>query len=570
MIHTGVAHRPDKTPASHTDLDVRQRSGDPPSGAHETTTTVVGLSHNIPKVLPPLLSFVAGLRVRNTGRTSVHVPAQHTLFWAARSSAAQHAVYVNLDGQFLLHAQVPDARLCARRSTTIFFPLHSGAEGQHRLQVFLASAAGAQADANRRILFDVVYRVTSKRTTLALSARLRTWAFMLRRAQLPRLADRFRCCRARAAFLLASRPDRRREHLRRLKDENRRLAFLEKQTRTLRVASRPCYITLDSTVACNLRCPRCYREDAEAAKVLPTRPDMRDDVMDDIIRSLLPTAITLSPSGLGEPLMSPHLDKLLETCATYGVLMSLTTNGVLLNKKGLLDRLIPVLHWLEISFDSVNPQLFERLRAGARFEQVLGNARAVGRIRSFLSRAMFHFGFSMTLYNDNLREIPGMIRLVSDCGGDFLKTDIGVIFNRTNLRHSVLRSPRAYNDVYAPAQQCAKEFGVRLFMRPPFVEDDRSEARRYGVCDFLYTHASIATDGSYRPCYSSILPSRRSVARPDVLGLWNSADMRRLRRDHDMERAPVSCKTCYMTLTGRDSLAGGQARFIRGDAACVE
>jgi MoaA/NifB/PqqE/SkfB family radical SAM enzyme len=221
---------------------------------------------------------------------------------------------------------------------------------------------------------------------------------------------------------------------------------------------------------------------------------------------LLPTAITFSPSGWGEPLLSPHLDRLLEACAEHGVFMSFTTNGVLLNKRGLLDKLIPVLHWLEISVDSVRAELFEKLRTGARFDQVMRNARHVGRLRASLPQPAFNYGFSMTLFRENLTELPAMLRLVADCGGNFLKTDIGVIFSRTNVHHSALGDPAVYNDTYDEAQRLASELGLRLFMRPPFTDRGPGEASRYGVCDSLYTHANISTDGSYKPCYSSILP----------------------------------------------------------------
>ena len=88
-------------------------------------------------------------------------------------------------------------------------------------------------------------------------------------------------------------------------------------------------------------------------------------------------------------------------------------------------------------------------------------------------------------------------------------------------------------------------------------------AHRHGVCDYLYTHANISTDGSYKPCYSSILPTRADARGAGFLPLWNSRQMRGLRRDHDTPRASTSCRTCYMTLRGRDSVADRGQRFIR-------
>ena len=56
-------------------------------------------------------------------------------------------------------------------------------------------------------------------------------------------------------------------------------------------------------------------------------PDLPVEVLDRLITELFPTAITLNLSTLGEPLMSPYLDKLLDACAAYHVYLSITTNG---------------------------------------------------------------------------------------------------------------------------------------------------------------------------------------------------------------------------------------------------
>jgi MoaA/NifB/PqqE/SkfB family radical SAM enzyme len=525
---------------------------------------LVALTHNIPSVLPAGFDCIAAFRIRNVGRATVHLPAQHTAFWGSGTSAPAHALAVAVDGHFVLHAQIPNDRIEPDETVTVFFPLHAGPDGEHHVQIHLTStAANASATDDRVELLDVAYRADATSTAPDLLARLINRVFVWRYGEWPRLLGVVRCSRARRAFETARDPEHRQTVLQRLKDENRQLAFLEKQMRRERVASRPCYLTIDSTVDCNLHCPLCYREDVNAARVLPKQSNMLPAVVDELVRTLLPTAITISPSGWGEPLLSPHLDTLLDACSKYGVFMSFTTNGVLLNRKGLLDKLIPVLHWLEISVDSVNPALFEQLRAGARFEQVMRNAREIGRIRASRPQPAFNFGFSMTLFRENLEEVPAMLQLVADCGGNFLKTDIGVIFNQANVNRSALQRPQAYNEVYARSHERASVLGLKLFMRSPFVGGDRSEAGRYGVCDSLYTHASMSTDGSYRPCYSSILPSRASSGSQDLLRLWNSPDIRRLRRDHDSDRASSSCKTCYVTLRGRDSLANRKDRFIR-------
>lgn len=523
-------------------------------------------SHNIPRRVPVGFQTVAGIEVVNTGVNTLSLPAQHTRFWSTDARQQTLAIEIDIDGQQRFYAQIPDDRIRGGHRVPIFFPLPTASEGTHNIELTVTTAGDDSRPADRVRLGAVAYSVVSSARPARLDS-LRARLFMLRFDAWPRFKARHRCARAETALAHTGTGEPRRAVLRTLKDENRRLAFMEKQARVERVASRPPYLTVDTTVACNLRCPRCYREDPVAGSVLPAEPHMSADVFQELVDTLMPKAYTINPSAWGEPLVSPYLDRLIDACESNGTYLSFTTNGVLLNKKGLLDRLVPVLHWLEISVDSVRAPLFEELRAGARFEQVMRNARLVGRIRSTLPPPAFSFGFSMTLFQENIRELPQMLDLVADCGGNFLKADIGVVFNQRHVHGSVLAAPGLYNEAVLAAERRARELGVSLFMRSPFAESGISQASRYGVCDFLYTHASIATDGSYKPCYSSVLPTRASLPKGTLRTLWNSAAMQQLRRDHDTERAPSSCSTCYMTLRGKDTLARQRERFIRLEEA---
>lgn len=536
-------------------------AGSEPLAVPDAALILVTRGHNIPAVVAAGSRMVAAFRLKNTGRTTLWLPAQHTRFWDTSGAATTFALALEMDGRLLSFAQVPEDRIRPGGTATIFFLLDAKGDGQHQVRAVLTEVPrDSEAASERQVVFEAQYRAEQTPTPVPPGVKQRL--FWIRCAEWPRLRARFGCWYARATLRFARSPEERLVKLRRLKDENARLAFIEKQMRSERVASLPSYLTIDTTIACNIRCPLCYREDPVAGAILPDTPHMSTEMMGEVFRTLLPTARTVSPSGWGEPLLSPHLDALIDACVADGVLLSLTTNGVLLNRKGLLDRLVPVLHWIELSIDSLHRETFERLRAGARFEQVMRNALEVGRRRMAQPRPRFSFGFSMTLFSDNLTELPAMLRLVADSGGNFLKTDIGVIFDAANMHHSVLRDPGAYNEAYAAAHADAAALGLKLFMRAPFADAD-TEAFRYGACDFLYSHAGISTDGSYKPCYSVILPKRRDAPDSTLASLWNSPEMQRLRRDHDTDRGAPSCRTCYMTQRGSDSVANRRAQFLR-------
>ena len=224
---------------------------------------------------------------------------------------------------------------------------------------------------------------------------------------------------------------------------------MEKQVRRLNVRSLPCYLAIDTTSKCNLECRMCFRSYSDVD--YDAVPDLDPEVLDRLITQLFPAAITLNLSTLGEPLMSPYLDRLLDACAAHHVYLSITTNGTVMRGDDFIRKLTSVLHHIEISVDSLRPELFKALPVGASLQKVLQNAGKIGAIRRPLP-AKFNLGFSMTLFSDNLAEVPEMIRVIADRGGNFLKADIGVIFSKADWSRSVLACPERYNEMYATAQ----------------------------------------------------------------------------------------------------------------------
>ena len=108
---------------------------------------------------------------------------------------------------------------------------------------------------------------------------------------------------------------------------------------------------------------------------------MESAEMDSLIKTLFPTAYTLNISTVGEPLLSDHMEKVLKACTEYRVSLSLTTNGTLLRGERFLEKLGSVLNYIEISVDSASPVLFEKLRTGASYSEVIRNSKNLGEIR---------------------------------------------------------------------------------------------------------------------------------------------------------------------------------------------
>ena len=522
------------------------------------------ISHNIPKVIHGNFNGIFGFRIQNVSEKTLHFHS-HYSFYSNPIHERKLQLQVFLNDCFLEDLLLFDDIIKSKKKVAVFFPFKSEEKSKFKLSIVI-SPYGSVSEKDRECILSMNIDVRSRQNAY-LSRIMKTVPFNLF----------FLCtpiyCKSIMIYLykiiwIKDYLGRFGKYLKPVdimyfKQLNRNLAFLEKQSRRLKVKSFPCYLGIDTTSKCNLRCKSCFRR--HCSDTFLNRKDMESVEMDSLIKALFPTAYTLNISTVGEPLLSDHMEKILKACTEYRVSLSLTTNGTLLQGEDFLEKLGSVLNYIEISVDSASPALFEKFREGASFEKVIKNCRNLGEIRSKRPNPKFSMGFSMTLFRENLEEIPDVLRLVSEVGGDFLKTDIGVIFEKKDFHQSVLCIPDIYNEVYERAHRIADQIGIRLLMRPPFNTGRDFASGKHGTCDYLYLSVCINAEGKLNPCYFQVISSCR-VVDSGFKNCWNSREMRKLRLEHDTNRANSHCRNCYLVVRGTDSLVNRKSQFLKGDA----
>ena len=519
------------------------------------------ICHNIPNAIHKHFNGVFGFRVQNLSENTLHFHS-HYSFYGNETHSKKLQLKVFLNNKFLVDALIFDDIIESKQKNTIFFPFQSEEDGNYNLKIILSKYGSVFPDDGICIL-SVNINVTNSISKFHFHNVIKRMIFYIFFLYIPinikyaKLYFYKSICfsnlyRRYKPFNIIS-----------LKYLNRELAFLEKQSLRVKVRSSPCYLGVDTTSKCNLECKLCFRR--YCGDDFKNNTDMESAEMDSLINTLFPTAYTLNISTVGEPLLSDHMEKILEACIEYRVSLSFTTNGTLLRGERFLEKLASVLSHIEISIDSASPALFEELRTGASYKQVMGNARNLGKIRRNRPDPKFNLGFSMTLFRENLEEIPEVLHLVSEIGGNFLKTDIGVIFEKKDFHRSVLYVPDLYNKAYEVANRAADQIGIRLLMRPPFSTDCELASGKYGICDYLYLSACINSEGKLNPCYFQVISSCR-IQDSGFKHCWNSQEMQKLRLEHGSSRANPLCRNCYLVIQGMDSLANRREQFLKGDA----
>ena len=117
----------------------------------------------------------------------------------------------------------------------------------------------------------------------------------------------------------------------------------------------PPKLNFQTNYSCNARCKSCPIE-----RPLRENKEMDISVFDRIAEETFPTAILISTTTLGEPLMLPWFGHLCSTARRYDVLADIVTNGMLLDENNIND-ILSIAADIKISYDSLRISQIEQL-----------------------------------------------------------------------------------------------------------------------------------------------------------------------------------------------------------------
>ena len=341
-------------------------------------------------------------------------------------------------------------------------------------------------------------------------------------------------------------------------------------TETARDRTGPWRITFDTNPDdCNLRCIMC--EDHSPYSSTQTdrrkarRPKRRMGI--DLIRRVMKESRgtglrEIIPSTMGEPLIYPHFDEILDLCAQYGVKLNLTTNGTFPKRgaKAWAERIVPVTSDVKVSWNGATKATHENVMLGSNWETVLENVRTFIGVRdAHASRGgnRCRVTFQLTFMEINVSELPEIVKLAAGLGVDRVKGHhLWVHF--TQMRgQSMRRSPEAiarWNAVVDSAYETAENHrllsGRRVLLENIFRLDENGEGdiAPDGICPFLGQEAWVASDGRFNPCCApdalrQTLGYFGNVNDESLYDIWSSAEYKGLQANY-MENA--LCRGCNM------------------------
>lgn len=181
----------------------------------------------------------------------------------------------------------------------------------------------------------------------------------------------------------------------------------------------PLYIRLKPTNKCNQDCYYCsYRNPCLDL----SEYNMNDEIPYEIMMSLLEDmaamkvkAVTLS--GGGEPLLYPHIEKIIERLLEEKIDLSVITNGILLY--GRKAELLSGAKWVRLSIDTVDANKYSKIRCVKKesFNVLCDNIRNFSKTKN----QNCELGVNMVVTKENYMEVAEMAGLMKELGVNHVK-----------------------------------------------------------------------------------------------------------------------------------------------------
>ena len=236
--------------------------------------------------------------------------------------------------------------------------------------------------------------------------------------------------------------------------------------------------------------------------------------------------------GLGEPLLNPNIASMVQYAKRKKLTVELVSNFTLVDPETLKKLVEAQLDYLGISLDAASRQVFERIRAGAKFADVINNVKLLLKIRKYMNSVKPKVLFRTTICEDNVGEMQAIVELARSIPVD------SVVFSKQIIS-------RGGNDVN-PRVASAES------------EESRGKTSNWinkkapAICPAM-RRCYITYDGKVMPCnfLMEIIPRVKykqfefgDITRNSVRSVWFSKKYKRFRVGKALGFHPYFCQSC--------------------------
>jgi MoaA/NifB/PqqE/SkfB family radical SAM enzyme len=337
----------------------------------------------------------------------------------------------------------------------------------------------------------------------------------------------------------------------------------------------PKIVSMAITSRCNLRCVMCDHGIQNIEKQ-DFDPGLIDQIGDFIGR-----ADVVDLTGLGEPLLSDLFWKILARFprnASLPPALMFNTNGLLLTQKNVDRILASRMRRIRVSIDSPDPDTFKSIR-DADFEAVKAGAKRLLEARATLWLTAPIIGIEMTTMRRNLHQMRAMIDLTCEIGADFVEfwqlnekapelaqrwraEAAGVKFLYSDealsgIDRAEVEAARKDAEDYAEGLGVGAAFvmldggGTTNYPREVFADNPKIAWRAESIrCNLPWQELRSDYTGGVTACCWGPRPIG-NLRESTMQEIWNSPEIREMRRDLVAGRVPERCRGAACGMIGQ-------------------
>lgn len=312
----------------------------------------------------------------------------------------------------------------------------------------------------------------------------------------------------------------------------------------------PVHCWIEATSRCNLRCPFC-------GLTLCTAPkgDMSLELFNEL-EAVFSQAKYVNLYAAGEPFMNPHYFEMLRMVKAYDNVVSVITNGTLLNESTCVKIVEGGIDGLSISIDGASAETFNYIRRGAEFSKVTENVRRLTRIRKSMGSKKPHIAANFVLTQLNAHELPEVVRLAKDLNIDGVV--VSQVLEIDLVKDEKLKAPKSFVKYITQAKKLASELKIGFELQASLTKKldalkkicwkswlplKAMKGPQRKVCLSPWEAVLIRWNGDVHPC-CSVSPVLGNINEQDFKAIWNGPVYADFRRRLLSDKPPEECRKC--------------------------
>lgn len=310
--------------------------------------------------------------------------------------------------------------------------------------------------------------------------------------------------------------------------------------RVSRFRGLPLWCTFEITTRCNLMCANCRPLILKSDSNFGKGKDMTMEDFDTLFDKL-PFIRRFEFAGFGEPFLHPRFFEMVAKANRSGKTTVAATNGTLLGEEACVKVIESGLSILCISVDGAKPETFEKLRAGANFEEVTANIRTLVETKRRMKSETPRLIINVVASRDNEGELVEIIHLARSLGVPEVSIkNLYAPFPDLRARQVLTADrPRLAEQL----MQSARRLQIRL--RTPMAPGDGCQKLIRAIC--------ITVEGYVSPCFFAYYPGKvqfGNLFEDKFTTIWNNPQYRQLRTTKVIRadaKIPECCAACLGT-----------------------